>query len=135
MGQSPTLTALDHLVLTVSDIKATCVFYQTILGMQTEAFAVADGTKRWALKFGAQKINLHQVGAEFDPKSANPTAGSADLCFLTTTTLNDWLEHLSIHKVEIEEGPVTRTGATRPITSIYIRDPDSNLIEISVTRD
>jgi hypothetical protein len=86
MGQSPSLTALDHLVLTVADIKATCVFYQTILGMQTETFSVADGTKRWALKFGSQKINLHQVGAEFDPKSANPTAGSADLCFPTSTT-------------------------------------------------
>ena len=135
MGQSPTLTALDHLVLTVADIKATCVFYQTILGMQTETFSVADGTKRWALKFGSQKINLHQVGAEFDPKSANPTAGSADLCFPTSTTLSDWLEHLSIQNVEIEEGPVARTGATRPITSIYIRDPDSNLIEISVARD
>jgi catechol 2,3-dioxygenase-like lactoylglutathione lyase family enzyme len=135
MEQSPTLTALDHLVLTVADIDGTCLFYQDILGMQSESFIVADGSRRWALKFGIQKINLHQVGAEFDPKSANPTAGSADLCFLTSTPLNDWMEHLSNHSVTIEDGPVTRTGATRPIVSIYIRDPDRNLIEISIAND
>jgi catechol 2,3-dioxygenase-like lactoylglutathione lyase family enzyme len=135
MGQSPTLTALDHLVLTVADIKVTSSFYQDILGMQSESFTIADGSKRWALKFGIQKINLHQAGAEFDPKSANPTPGSADLCFLSATPLKDWIEHLSTHSITIEVGPVARTGATRPIISIYIRDPDRNLIEISVTND
>lgn len=132
MGQSPTLSALDHLVLTVIDINATVRFYQTGLGMRAESFAVADGTKRCALKFGEQKINLHQQGAEFDPKSANPTAGSADLCFLSSTPLEDWIAHLANQGIDIEEGPVARTGATQPIMSIYIRDPDQNLIEISV---
>lgn len=135
MKQSPALSALDHLVLTVANIEATCCFYKDILGMQPESFTVADGTKRWALKFGVQKINLHQVGAEFDPKSATPTAGSADLCFLTSIPLHDWIKHLATQNVVIEEGPVARTGATRPIMSIYIRDPDQNLIEISVPKD
>jgi catechol 2,3-dioxygenase-like lactoylglutathione lyase family enzyme len=135
MRQSLALSALDHLALTVADIKATSAFCQDVLGMQVESFIVADGTKRWALKFGVQKINLHQVGAEFDPKATRPTAGSADLCFLTATPLHDWIKHLTDHDVTIEEGPVARTGATRPIMSVYIRDPDQNLIEISVTKD
>ena len=135
MAQSPTLTTLDHLVLTVANIEVTSAFYQDILGMQAESFTVADGTKRWALKFGTQKVNLHQTGAEFDPKSANPTAGSGDMCFLTATPMIDWMKHLSTHGITIEEGPVARTGATRPIMSIYIRDPDRNLIEISVAND
>jgi catechol 2,3-dioxygenase-like lactoylglutathione lyase family enzyme len=135
MGQSPTLDALDHLVLTVTDITATCKFYHDILGMMPERFLVADGSTRWALKFGQQKINLHQVGAEFDPKSAKPTAGSADLCFLTSTPISQWITHLADRSVTIEEGPVARTGATQPILSIYIRDPDHNLIEISTVTD
>jgi hypothetical protein len=102
--------------------------------MQATGFTVADGTKRWALKFGNQKINLHEVGSEFDPKSAKPTAGRADLCFLTTTPLSDWITHLLSHDIAVEEGPVVRTGATGPIQSIYIRDHDQNLIEISVLK-
>ena len=132
--QSPRVNALDHFVLTVANISDTCRFYQDVLGMQATGFTVADGTKRWALKFGNQKINLHEVGSEFDPKSAKPTAGSADLCFLTTTPLSDWIAHLLIHDIAVEEGPVVRTGATGPIQSIYIRDHDQNLIEISVLK-
>ena len=100
--------------------------------MQAEAFTVADGMRRWALKFGQQKINLHEVGSEFDPKSAHPTAGSADLCFLTSTPLKDWIKHFSVHDIAILQGPIARTGATGPIHSIYIRDPDENLIEVSI---
>ena len=132
MEQSPRVDAIDHLVLTVANISSTCRFYQNVLGMQAEAFTVADGMRRWALKFGRQKINLHEVGSEFDPKSAHPTAGSADLCFLTSTPLKDWIKHFSVHDIAILQGPIARTGATGPIHSIYIRDPDENLIEVSI---
>lgn len=131
---TPTPTALDHLVLTVADIDATRKFYVDVLGMRAEAFTPEGSAPRWALKFGAQKINLHQAGAEFEPKAAHPLPGSADLCFLTETALADWVRHLADHGIAIEDGPVPRTGATGPLNSIYIRDPDHNLIEIS-TRD
>ena len=124
--------ALDHLVLTVSNIPETVRFYTQVLGMRGEQFTVADGGRRWALKYGQQKINLHQHKREFDPKAKSPTPGSADLCFLTDTSMDEWLLHLAVHQVDIEEGPVARTGATGPITSIYVRDPDQNLIEVSV---
>lgn len=127
----PSLTALDHLVLTVADIEATIAFYTDILGMTAISFTPADGSTRHALTFGQQKINLHPAGAEFDPKAARPTPGSADLCFLTRAPLPDWQAHLTRHDVEILEGPVRRSGATGPILSLYIRDPDGNLIEIS----
>ena len=126
---------LDHLVLTVASIPETVRFYTQVLGMRGEQFEGADGTRRWALIFGRAKINLHQRGREFDPKAASPTSGSADLCFLSDAPIDDWARHLIIHQVEIEEGPVPRTGATGPITSLYIRDPDGNLIEIGVQRD
>lgn len=126
--------AFDHLVLTVRDIPDTVRFYTQVLGMQGEQFEVADGSKRWALKFGPNKINLHQAGREFEPKAACPVPGSADLCLLTDAPMADWLAHLARHDVEIEEGPVTRTGATGPISSIYLRDPDRNLIEVSVPK-
>lgn len=131
MRQSPALSGLDHLVLTVRDIPSTCAFYQDVLGMRSEGFIVADGSTRYALKFGMQKINLHQTGSEFDPKAAHPTSGSADLCFLSETAIDDWVIHLKTSGVTIEEGPVHRTGANFPILSIYVRDPDQNLIEIS----
>ena len=127
----PSLTALDHLVLTVADIDATVAFYTDILGMTAEQFTPKGSPPRWALKFGAQKINLHKAGAEFEPKAAQPVPGSADLCFLTETPLADWTRHLADHGVVIEDGPVPRTGAMGPLNSIYIRDPDRNLIEIS----
>lgn len=126
------VTALDHLVLTVADIPKTVAFYTDVLGMQAEEFEAADGTHRWALKFGNSKFNLHQSGREFDPKACHPTPGSADLCLLTEAPLDEWQAHLMKCGVELEEGPVPRSGATGPIVSVYLRDPDQNLIEISV---
>ncbi|MEM1074244.1 MAG: VOC family protein [Pseudomonadota bacterium] len=124
--------ALDHLVLTVADIPRAVRFYTQVLGMRGEQFEVADGTKRWALKFGQSKINLHQQGRTFDPKATVPTPGSADLCFLTDAPMDEWLTHLAVHDIDIEEGPVARSGAMGPILSIYLRDEDANLIEVSV---
>ncbi|MBX4903129.1 VOC family protein [Rhizobium bangladeshense] len=118
---------LDHLVLTVADIAATCDFYARILGMSVETFA--EGRK--ALKFGRQKINLHQAGHEFEPKAKHPVPGSGDLCFITETPLADVISHLQASGVAVEEGPVERTGATGRLRSVYFRDPDGNLIEIS----
>lgn len=129
--KQPTLTHLDHLVLTVADIPASIRFYCDVLGMTHAPFVVADGTERHALRFGAQKINLHQAGAEFEPKSRVPTPGSADLCFITERPLSDWQAHFAAQSVTIEEGPVHRSGATGPILSLYLRDPDGNLIEVS----
>ena len=126
------VTSLDHLVLTVADIGETVAFYTMVLGMRAERFQPADGSTRTALTFGAQKINLHLAGAEFDPKATTPTRGSADLCFLTDTPLDDWQAHFAAHGVAIEDGPVARTGATGPILSLYVRDPDGNLIEVSI---
>lgn len=131
MKVTPKLSSLDHLVLTVADIDRTVVFYHEVLGMEAESFPATDGTVRQALKFGAQKINLHEAGREFEPKAGYPFPGSADLCFLSETPLEAWIAHLGDHHVEILEGPVQRTGATGPLVSIYLRDPDDNLIEIS----
>jgi catechol 2,3-dioxygenase-like lactoylglutathione lyase family enzyme len=119
---------LDHLVLTVADVDATVDFYERVLGMAPVTF----GAGRRALAFGRQKINLHQAGAEFEPKAGRPTPGSADLCFITSTDLDDVERRLREAGVEIEEGPVDRTGALGPIRSVYFRDPDLNLIEVSV---
>jgi catechol 2,3-dioxygenase-like lactoylglutathione lyase family enzyme len=121
------LDSLDHLVLTVADVDTTCRFYADVLGMQVVSF----GSDRMALTFGTQKINLHQAGQEFEPKAARPTPGSADLCFLTRTPLAEVVEHLQSRLVPIIEGPVQRTGAAGSIQSVYFRDPDSNLVEIS----
>ncbi|MGO6683111.1 VOC family protein [Rhizobium leguminosarum] len=118
---------LDHLVLTVADIAITCDFYSRILGMSVETFA--EGRK--ALKFGDQKINLHQAGREFDPKATHPTPGSGDLCFIAETPLADVIADLQAAGVVIEEGPVERTGATGRLRSVYFRDPDGNLLEVS----
>ena len=118
---------LDHLVLTVADIDASCSFYTRVLGMQVVTFAAG----RKALAFGRQKINLHQRGSEFEPKAKHPTPGSADLCFITETPLEDVITHLQACDIEIEEGPIQRTGAEGPILSVYLRDPDHNLLELS----
>ncbi len=122
------LEHLDHLVLTVANIDATVDFYTEVLGMD---LVKVDGRK--ALAFGIQRLNLHQRGHEFEPKAAHPTPGSADLCFLTTTSLDTVMEYLKEQKVHIEAGPVERDGAIGKLRSIYLRDPDRNLIEISVT--
>lgn len=127
----PQLQTLDHLVLTVTDIHETVSFYCDGLGMTHTPFTVADGSTRHALRFGEMKINLHQRGAEFEPKARHVQTGSADLCFITSTPLADWLSHIADVGIDIEEGPVPRTGATGPLLSIYLRDPDGNLIEIS----
>ena len=128
----PQVNALDHLVLTVADIDATIAFYRDALGMVAEPFHPVDGSTRWALKFGCHKINLHVAGAEFEPRAARALPGTADVCFLTQVPLAEWQAHLAREGVEVLDGPVARTGATGPITSIYVRDPDGNLLEISV---
>jgi len=131
LASSPfTIDALDHLVLTVANVEKTSAFYSRVLGMTTETFS-SGGVERQALTFGNQKINLHQAGREFEPKALNPTPGSADLCLLTKSPLWIVIGHLEASDVKVEEGPVARTGARGPITSIYFRDPDGNLIEIS----
>lgn len=118
---------LDHLVLTVADIARTVAFYQRVLNMRHETF----GQGRSALLFGQQKFNLHQVGREFEPKAAKPTPGASDLCLITRWPLEQVLQHLAEQGVLVEEGPVARTGALGPIESLYFRDPDGNLIEVS----
>ena len=118
---------LDHLVLTVVDIARTVDFYQRVLGMRHETF----GQGRSALVFGQQKFNLHQVGREFEPKAARPTPGSIDLCLISRWSIDQVLQHLAAQGVAVEEGPVARTGALGPIESVYFRDPDGNLIEVS----
>lgn len=120
------ITKLDHLVLTVADIERTVAFYQK-LGMQKQIFAGG----RIALNFADQKINLHQLGHEFEPKASSVQAGSADLCFIVKQPLEDVVTELSAQGIEIEEGIVPRTGAVGAIRSIYLRDPDGNLIELS----
>jgi len=133
------INRLDHLVLTVKDINKTVDFYVNILGMEKEVFKES----RVALKFGehagadatksqyGQKINLHELGSEFEPKAKNVKEGSADLCFISDTPLSDIIQELKNLKITIEEGPCQRTGAMGSIESIYLRDPDENLIEIS----
>ncbi len=117
---------LDHLVLTVVSTEDTCRFYENVLGMKRETF----GTGRTALKFGGQKINLHEAGKEFEPKARLASPGSADLCFIVEN-LPKIQAQITGAGVEIIEGPVPRTGATGPISSIYIRDPDGNLLELA----
>jgi catechol 2,3-dioxygenase-like lactoylglutathione lyase family enzyme len=118
---------IDHLVLTVADVEQTLSFYAEVLGMQPVAF----GEGRHALAFGDQKFNLHQAGREIDPKAAHPTPGSADLCLATDASVAEIESWLRSRDVEIEEGPVERTGARGQITSFYFRDPDRNLIEVA----
>lgn len=121
------ISHLDHLVLTVRNLAETEDFYCRVLGMQVVSF----GEGRKALTFGKQKINLHQAGREFEPKAERPTPGSADLCFIVATPLDAVIAHLERQGVAVIEGPVQRTGATGPIRSVYLRDPDQNLIELS----
>ena len=125
------VVALDHLVLTVTDLARSAAFYEAVLGMRHETFTGTDDTERHALLFGAQKINLHQAGAEFAPHARRPVAGSADLCFLLGGDVSRALEALEALGVQTEAGPVERTGAQGPLMSFYIRDPDGNLIELS----
>jgi catechol 2,3-dioxygenase-like lactoylglutathione lyase family enzyme len=119
---------LDHLVLTVRDVEVTCAFYSRVLGMEVTTF----GAGRKALSFGRQKINLHPAGAPIEPHAANPVPGSGDLCFITNAPISEVIAELGREGVAIIEGPVNRTGAMGAIVSVYFRDPDSNLIEVSV---
>lgn len=127
----PEVSSLDHLVLTVTDLTRSIAFYRDALGMTPLAFRAADGSDRHALRFGNQKINLHQASRPFAPHAAAPVPGSGDLCFLSPTPLTEWIAHLATCDVTVEQGPVRRSGATGPILSIYMRDPDGNLIEVS----
>ena len=121
------IARLDHLVLTVRDVEATCAFYARVLGMEPVTF----GDGRRALRFGGQKINLHQVGREVEPNAMHPTPGSGDLCFISTVPLAAAERHIRACGVAIEAGPAERTGAVGPIRSLYFRDPDGNLLEVS----
>jgi catechol 2,3-dioxygenase-like lactoylglutathione lyase family enzyme len=121
------LDRLDHLVLTVRDVEATCRFYETVLGMRREAF----GAGRVALHFGRQKINVHPYPSPVEIVAKDPRPGSADLCFIAETPLDEVAAHLEACGVAIEMGPVERTGAQGTLRSVYCRDPDGNLIEVS----
>jgi len=123
------IAALDHLVLTVADLDATVAFYER-LGMRAEEF----GGGRLALRFGEQKINLHQSGSEFLPHALRPVPGSADLCFLIEGSLDDVALALAEAGVPVELGPVEREGAVGAMDSLYVRDPDGNLVELSRPR-
>ncbi|MFF2093831.1 VOC family protein [Paenibacillus sp. NPDC058174] len=117
----------DHLVLTVKDVEASCRFYGDVLGMKIITF----GQGRKAAKFGQQKINFQQLGEEIDPKAKTPTPGSGDFCIITSDSIRSILDQLNTHGAKVELGPVERSGALGPIQSIYVRDPDENLVEIS----
>lgn len=119
---------LDHLVLTTINIDACKDFYIRVMGMEMESF----GAGRIAFRFGNQKINVHVRGHEFEPNAHLPVPGALDLCFIANVKLEAVIAHLEASRWPIEEGPVQRTGATGPIRSVYVRDPDLNLIEISV---
>jgi catechol 2,3-dioxygenase-like lactoylglutathione lyase family enzyme len=118
---------IDHIVLTVRDVDTTCAFYERVLMMRSVTF---NGGRR-ALAFGEHKINLHQAGAEFEPKALRPTPGSADFCLITDVPIADVIAHLGACGVEIVAGPVPKQGATGALVSVYLRDPDGNLVEIS----
>lgn len=121
------ISKLDHFVLTVRDTEETVSFYTSVMGMKKEMF----GQGRIALKYGDQKINIHALGDKFEPKASKPVPGSADLCFITKTPLNEAISHVKSFGVEIIEGPVERRGANGTILSFYFRDPDNNLIEVA----
>jgi len=120
------IRSLDHIVLTCADPEATIAFYERV-GMQREEF----GGGRLALRFGDQKLNLHQAGAEFQPHAATPLPGTGDLCLLVNGSIEAVVEHLGNVGIAIEEGPVDRTGAVGPLRSVYVRDPDGNLVEFA----
>ena len=122
---------LDHIVLTTRDLEGCIRFYRDVLGMKLSNFDTPQG-KRMALGFGAQKINIHEWGKEFTPRAHVAAPGTLDLCFIAAVPLDDVIAKLKASGVPIIEGPVMKTGATGPIRSVYVRDPDLNLIEISV---
>jgi catechol 2,3-dioxygenase-like lactoylglutathione lyase family enzyme len=126
------ITSIDHIVMTVADPDATIAFYCDVLGMELQSFQPADGSPaRRALCFGTQKINLHDAASPYVPHARQPVAGAVDLCFLSEMPIADWQDRFADHGIELEHGPVEKTGATGPLWSVYVRDPDGNLVEIS----
>lgn len=124
----PVIRSIDHFVLTVASIETTCDFYARALGFGVEIFGPKGRT---ALTFGNQKINLHEVGREFVPRARVATAGSGDFCLLTDTPVDQVAAHLEAQGIDVIEGPVPKTGAAGPLLSVYFRDPDGNLVEVS----
>ena len=126
------VSAVDHIVMTVADMSKTVDFYCSVLGTKMVEFTLPfAGPARKSLHFGKQKINLHHADSPYVPHAKSPQAGSVDLCFISSQSLDDWQAHLANHDVSVEEGPVRKTGANGTLMSLYIRDPDGNLIEIS----
>ncbi len=126
------ITSIDHIVLTSKDVNKTIFFYCDILGMKLEEnIDEYKCKKRIYLKFGSQKINVHPEKKPFIPHAKNPISGAVDVCFLSSLPIKDWIKNLTKNKIEVEIGPVQREGATGKLNSIYLRDPDMNLIEIS----
>ena len=123
---------IDHVVITVTDIDKSIHFYSNVLGMELQEFlSTTDNVKRKSLKFGKQKINLHEATKPFKPHAHNPLPGTMDICFLSEINVNEWIKIFDKFDIKIEDGPSIKTGANGPIKSIYVRDPDKNLIEIS----
>jgi catechol 2,3-dioxygenase-like lactoylglutathione lyase family enzyme len=122
---------VDHIVLTTRDLPGCMMFYCDVLGMKAEKFETPQGT-RLALKFGNQKINVHEWGREFTPRAHVAAPGTLDLCFIASVPLEEVMGKLQQSGIRLLEGPVAKTGATGPIRSVYVRDPDLNLVEISV---
>ena len=127
------LEKIDHVVITVKDLNKTIDFYTNILGMKLEKFSSSlnNNQIRYAVSFGSQKINIHEEKKPIKPNALNPSSGSMDICFISKNMIEDWVDYLKLNKVNIEIGPEKKTGALGYILSIYIRDPDFNLIEIS----
>ncbi len=127
------LEKIDHVVITVKNLNKTIDFYTNILGMKLEEFSSSldNDQIRYAVSFGSQKINIHEEKKPIKPYALNSSSGSMDICFISKNTINDWVHHLVKKGINIEIGPERKTGALGPILSIYIRDPDFNLIEIS----
>jgi len=124
------LERFDHMVFTVRSIDATCAFYARVLGLTVRTYEF-DGMKRTSLHFGEQKINLHEAGHEFEPKAHAPAPGAIDICFITSTPIDEVIAHLNGCGVVVADGPGVRSGALGKMRSIYFRDPDRNLIEVS----
>jgi len=122
---------IDHIVLTTRDLQGCIRFYTEVLGMQMSTFRTPT-EERFAFKFGSQKINVHEWGKEFSPRAHVAAPGTLDLCFIASMPLEEVIRKLTSSKIQILEGPVAKTGATGPIRSVYVRDPDLNLVEISV---
>ncbi len=126
------ITSIDHIVMTAADPDATIAFYCDVLGMELQSLQPADGSPaRRALCFGNQKINLHDAASPYVPHARQPVAGAVDLCFLSDMPIADWQQRFAANDIALEHGPVEKTGATGPLWSVYVRDPDGNLIEIS----